>query len=278
MGRTSVVARRFGTIGLAAVVVGAVLVGGAVAATAAGSGTPTITVAGIPSVGLSVDPTMPSPVQLTGKGFPTGSPSVGGFSECSTAAGQPTVAVTGIGAMPVSCSDPFTAGDNVNKAGKLPLVGMAVIAGTTGPPGTGTDTSGGDAVSDAVNYPCPPYASQVAAGATCEIMYIDAAGDSATSPINFTSSSTPDTTTTTTSAVGACSQAVAPATVTGSGTGGTATVTVNPATCLVGGENVTVTASGLKPYERRRTTSAPSSSAMRIPANRRWRSTATTFP
>ena len=163
MGRTSVVARRFGTIGLAAVVVGAVLVGGAVAASA-GSGTPTITVAGIPSGGLSVDPTMPSPVQLTGKGFPTGSPSGGGFSECSTAAGQPTVAVTGIGAMPVSCSDPFTAGDNVNKAGQTPARRDGGHRRHHRSSRSGTDTSGGDAVSDAVNYPCPPYASQVSAG------------------------------------------------------------------------------------------------------------------
>jgi hypothetical protein len=243
VGRTSVVARRFGTIGLAAVVVGAVLVGGAVAATAASSGTPTITVN--PNTNLSVDPTAPSPVQLTGKGFPTGSPSMGGFSECSTAAGQPTVSVTGIGAMPVSCTDPFSSSDNVNKAGRLPLVGMAIIAGTVGPPGVGTDTSGGSAVTDAANYPCPPFASQVTAGATCEITYFDAAGDSASENISFTANSTPDTTTTTTQAVGACQQAVAPATESAGAGDGQGTVTVTPATCLVGGQVVNVTATGL---------------------------------
>jgi hypothetical protein len=250
MGRRGFLAKRLRTVGLAALVVGGILVGTAVAATATRSAEPSITVT--PNTGLSVDPTAPSPVQLTGKGFDRGQPSVGGFSECSTAAGQPTVAVSGLGAVPVSCSDPFSAESNVKRDGKIPLVGAAMVVGTVGPPAVGTDTSGDSAAADAVNFPCPPYASQVAAGATCEILYVDAAGQSASAPISFTAGSTPGTTTTTTMAAGSCPQPVGPATASAGPGDGSGTVTVDPATCLVGGENVTVTATGLTPFNSSR--------------------------
>jgi hypothetical protein len=234
------VAKRLSTIGVAALVVGGALVGGAVAASASG---PTITVT--PNTGLAVPN---APVLLGGSGFTKHAPAKGGFAECSTAANQPTITVTGYpNPLPVSCSNPTTFPDKVNAAGNLGQTGMSALTGTTGPPVAGTDTgtgATGNSVNDAANFPCPPYASQVAAGATCEIMYVDALGQSATEPISFTQASTPDTTTTTTQAVGACSVPVAPNTVT---TGG-ASVTVDPATCLVGGESVTVTATGLMPY------------------------------
>ena len=246
MGRTSFVAKRLGTIGLAALVVGGVLLGSAVVAQAANPSGPTITVA--PNTGLSNDPNAPSAVQMTGKGFPTGSPSKGGFAECSSAAGQPTVAVAGIGAVPVSCSDPLSNPGKVNSAGKIGLVGTAIGTGIQGPPGVGTDTSNHDAAADAANYPCPPFQSQVNAGATCEMTFFDAAGQSASAPISFVTNSTPDTTTTTTLPVGACSQAVAPATGTAAPGSGQGSVTVSPATCLVGGQKVTVTATGITPF------------------------------
>jgi hypothetical protein len=231
-------------IGIAAFVVGGAFLGSSVVASASA---PTITVT--PNSGLAVPN---APVILTGTGFTKNAKSPGGFVECSTAANQPTIIVPNFpNPLPVSCSDPANFPDTVNKAGNLSQTGMSALTGTTGPPIAGTDTgtgATGNSLADAVNFPCPPYQSQVNSGAMCEIMYVDDAGQSATEPIGFTQSATPDTTTTTTTLPGTCPVPVVSATATGTGSGGSGTVVVNPATCLVGGQSVTVTATGLKPY------------------------------
>ena len=70
-------------------------------------------------------------------------------------------------------------------SGTLGPTAFTVTTGTVGPPTTGTDSSGGDAATDAANYPCPPTPAQQAAGASCFIAFGDLAGDEATTPISF---------------------------------------------------------------------------------------------
>jgi len=60
-----------------------------------------------------------------------------------------------------------------------------VTTGTTGPPATGTDSSGGNAASDAAKYPCPPTTAQQAAGDSCVVAFGDASGNQATVNISF---------------------------------------------------------------------------------------------
>ncbi len=93
--------------------------------------------------------------------------------------------------------------------------------------------------------PARPYPAQVADGAGCEIVYLDAAGDTASQALSFTTATTPTTSTSTTTTA-PC--AAASKTVTATPPNGTATVTVDPDTCLVAGTKVTVTATGLLPY------------------------------
>ena len=235
---------RFGVrsraVAAVAVVVGASLVGAAVVTDAAAAG-PSITVS--PDTGLAAG----SALLMNGSGFTKGAPSPGAFMECSTATGQPTVAVTGFSTpVPVSCSAPGSGRAKVNKAGNVGFTGTAIVTGTVGPPQAGADTGGsGDAAADAADYPCPPYPAQVAAGAGCEILFLDAAGQSATQVLGFTTASTPPTTAPVTTTAPCQAQ---PKTVTATPPNGTATVTVDPATCLVAGSTVSITATGLLPF------------------------------
>ena len=104
-------------------------------------------------------------VDVTGTGFHASSP--GAVLECSNAVGQPTIQVAG-NAVPISCTNPLNAITATDASGNLDP-NFTIVAGTVGPPATGTDSSGGDAATDAANYPCPPTPAQVAAGAPCEI-------------------------------------------------------------------------------------------------------------
>jgi hypothetical protein len=225
---------------VAALVVGGFLAGSAVVASAAGAG-PSITVS--PDTGLSSG----SALLMNGTGFTKNAPSPGGFMECSTASGQPTVTMPGFSTpIPVSCSDPVVSAAKVSKSGNIGYTGTQIVTGTVGPPQTGPDTGGsGDAATDAANYPCPPYPAQVSAGAVCEILYLDDAGQSASQVLGFTTTSTPTTSTTTTTTAAPCN--AVPKTVTATAPNGTATVTLTPDTCLVAGSKVVVTASGLMP-------------------------------
>jgi hypothetical protein len=128
----------------------------------------------------------------------------GGLLECSTAAGQPTISVAG-NDVPVSCTNPLLNLATTTATGDLAAKTFTIVEGTVGPPATGTDSSGGDAATDAASYPCPPTAAQVAAGATCEMTFGDSGGASASAPISFASS-----TTTTTVVTGHATQTTTP--------------------------------------------------------------------
>ncbi|HVC70413.1 MAG TPA: hypothetical protein VNC61_09205 [Acidimicrobiales bacterium] len=236
-------ATRMGAVGLAVFVTGGALLGAAAVAGASGStGCATsCSITATSTTGLDTS----SAVQVTGSGFAP--KATGAVVECNMAPGQPTVPVpddapnfTHLGSLPVGCSSPNQTPAKVSKAGSI-FAGPGVTVGTIGPPAVGGDSSGGEAATDAVNYPCPPTQAQVSAGVSCAFVYQDSKGETASIAVSFTTafSTLPTTTTTAAPPVG-CTPAPA------QNTGGPPTVTVNPGTCLVGGVKVTVTGSGLK--------------------------------
>jgi hypothetical protein len=243
-------------VGSAAFIVGGVLVGAAAVASATG---PAITLALVPPTGMSNTAPFSAPL-VEGTGWVPGSqPWV---IECSVGTGEPTMPVTvqltnkttTSLTLPIGCSVPKRVATKVTSNGDLPVTSFLVVAGTVGPPGPG---SAGTA---APNYPCPPYADQAGTN-SCEIEVLDQNGNSASQPITFATNSTPNTTTTTppTSTTTAPCNPVngtitAPITGVTKGTGtatadqsGGAAPTSNPqaVTCLLGGDTVSVAASGL---------------------------------
>ena len=149
-----------------------------------------------PSTELAANQT----VAVTGSGYDASS--TGAALECNNATGQATISVLG-NAIPVSCTNPLANLQSTDSGGNLSAT-FTIVTGIIGPPGTGTDSSGGDAATDAANYPCPPTSAQVAAGASCVISFGDQGGARATTPISFgsgtatTTTTQPTTTTTTT--------------------------------------------------------------------------------
>ena len=109
-------------------------------------------------------------VEVTGSGWIASG--IGALAECSTAAGQPTIAPVQI---PVSCSDPSNNPTTANSSGDISTT-FIVKSGVVGPPATRTDSSGGNAATDAASYPCPPTPTQISAGATCTIGYSQGVG------------------------------------------------------------------------------------------------------
>jgi hypothetical protein len=181
-----------------------------------------------------------SVVTLTASGFDPSS--IGIVEQCNSDPNQPLVTMNILGSqetLPVSCS-PFALSRAVSttSTGTFPAgATFTVAAGTVGPPCGApgdlaatcpSDSAGGNPVSDAANYPCPPSAAEVAAGVgPCTIAFGDQAGTTVTAPILFEGEST-------TGCPGQPSTA----------TNGPATMTVTPGTCLDGGSVVTLTGSG----------------------------------
>ena len=136
-------------------------------------------------------------VTVTGSGYDASS--TGAVLECNNASGQPTIAVLG-NSIPVSCTNPLNSLHTTDASGNLSTT-FTIVTGVTGPPGTGTDSSGGDAATDAAGYPCPPTPAQITAGVSCTIAYGDQGGAQASSLISFgggTTTTTSGGTTTTT--------------------------------------------------------------------------------
>ncbi|HYA67828.1 MAG TPA: hypothetical protein VED63_03755 [Acidimicrobiales bacterium] len=240
-----------GAIGVTLVVLGAGLFGTALAATAvAASAAPTIAFTQDAPIGA---PPATDVVFVTGSGFKDSSQ--GALFECNTATPQPTIDVgvasgkttVDLGQIPVGCSPPTPV--KTTAAGKFPATAaFSLASGVLGPPATGTDSAGTDATADADDFPCPPYTNQ--ASASCVLMFVDAAKDTASQAITFSPSQTPTTapvTTVPTTCVGVpATNSVANNTVTPPTN---PSVTVDPATCLQAGQVVTVTATGLQANE-----------------------------
>ena len=243
--RTSGVRRNVGRLTRLAVVL--LVVGAALVTTAAlaAAATPTITF-------TQSTPLAPGgSVIVTVKASGMTPKSIGGLFECNSATPQPTIDVVvpsgatnaDVGQIPVGCSLADTV--VTTSAGKFPSgTAYGLVTGVLGPPAQGVDSSGNQAADDADNFPCPPTSGS----AGCELLYVDAAGDTASAPITFSAQTTTTTgagaTTTTTAA---CNAKAASITATNATTGTQATVTVTPATCLVAGQTVTVTGQGLQP-------------------------------
>jgi hypothetical protein len=233
---------------VALVVLAAALGGLALAAEAGASGTLLVS----PSTGL----TNGQSVTVSGSGFTASS--TGGVLECNNDTSQPTVQVAGNN-VPVSCTNPLLHLKTTSSSGDLASFSFTVATGTVGPPTTGTDSSGGDAATDAANYPCPPTTAQVSAGDSCLIAFGDQAGDQAQFDISFsggggggtttttTGSSTTTTTTaptTTTTTAQTSTTTTVPCNAQSKTSSGSPSITANPGTCLNGGTKVTVTGSG----------------------------------
>jgi len=107
----------------------------------------------------------------------------GWLVECNDARGQPTEVVDGW-RLPVGCTEPAQAPAGTDGAGGLSTT-FVVRTGTVGPPAPGTDSTGGDATTDAAAYPCPPTPSQEAGGLHCDVVFIDPAGDQPMAAVTF---------------------------------------------------------------------------------------------
>ncbi len=144
-------------------------------------------------------------VTLTGSGFEPNS--VGIVEQCNTDPSQPTVTMSVVGeaeTLPISCSGfALSRAVTTTSTGNLPVspkpTTFTVAAGTVGPPcGPGdlvatcpADSAGGNTVTDAANYPCPPTPAEVSAGVTCTIAFGDQAGTTVTVPISYQGEATP---------------------------------------------------------------------------------------
>ena len=233
MGRRTSIVRRVAAIGVLMVAGGGALIVSALTAGSASASPGTITLTPGPTTGYTSGESVT--VGITGL---LASAQVF-LSECSLAAGQPTVLLQGQN-LPVSCTAPVNAGET-NKSGKLKApFSMTIQTGTTGPPAAALDTDGNQSAADAANYPCPQFVGQ---SGGCEIFAFDSSGGTASESFTFASSvpvptsTVPSTTTTTVPCI--------PQAATASAAG--ATVTVTPATCLKNGSVVAVTGSGFVP-------------------------------
>ena len=142
-------------------------------------GPPTVTVT--PGTCLSANQV----VAVTGTGLKASS--LGAVLECNTDPSEPTIvdAAAEGEKIPVGCTNPLSKIASTDASGNLASTNFTIETGTIGPPTTGTDSSGGDATTDAASYPCPPTAAQTAAGVTCAVVYGDEGGDQVVVPIGF---------------------------------------------------------------------------------------------
>ncbi len=230
--RFRLTATRVGMAGLVVFVLGGTLLGTSMAASASG---PTLSLS--PSTIMS--PTV-VPLTLTGTGYPA--KANGAAFVCPIVTGQPTVPVGSFGDWPVGCEG-YTIQSKPDGDLKPGTVIALVSGKVIGPPATGTDSDGRSAAADAQNYPVPPYHDE---GTSVEVFAVfgTSASDQASAPLSFTFS-TPGATTTTTTTSSSTTAPCNAKSATANATKGHGTVTVNPATCLIGGSVVTVSATGL---------------------------------
>jgi hypothetical protein len=142
-----------------------------------------------------------SVVTLSGSGYDANS--LGVPLECNGDTSQPTVKLGGIvnQTVPVSCSGiAISNAKETTASGALPGgLTFTIISPSPGPPcGAGyavttcpTDSSGGNAATDAAAYPCPPTPAQLAAGVTCTLAFGDQGGKDGTVPISFVPNAKP---------------------------------------------------------------------------------------
>src|SRR5271157_4252413 len=143
-------ARRVNRLAIAVAVLLFAALAGGLALSASASAAAVIEVS--PSSGLAAGES----VTVTGAGFDASS--TGGVLECNNDASQPTVSVLGNN-IPVSCTPPLSNLQSTDSSGNFSTT-FDIGIGVVGPPGTGTDSTGGNAATDAGSYPCPPTQAQ----------------------------------------------------------------------------------------------------------------------
>jgi hypothetical protein len=121
-------------------------------------------------------------VQVSGTGLAANSE--GTLLECNSDPSQPTLSLAGQ-TIPVSCTSLDVISATASGGISTQQGAFTIQTGTTGPPIAATDNTGGSAAADAVGYPCPPTAAQLAANETCQIVFRDAGGDDLVVPISF---------------------------------------------------------------------------------------------
>jgi hypothetical protein len=245
---------------VAALVVGALLLGTAAIVSASGSSGETGCTNAACTITLSSDTglSFATPVSVHGTHFTAGR---GAIVECNMAPNEPTIAVTNnravhlknFGSLPVGCTPPARAPVRVAKNGTFSS-GIGIDTNDIGPPSTGTDSAGGSASADAANYPCPPTEAQFNAGVSCAIVFQDTVDtgtgvrhETAFHDISFSSGFSTTTTATTTTIAGQCTAVPTEGSAMNAGTGTVASAAVNPGSCLSSGQGVAVTAVGLVP-------------------------------
>jgi hypothetical protein len=136
-----------------------------------------------------------TPIAVTGVGYDA--KNLGIILQCNNAANQPTVALSIVGSLetlPVSCTGLALANAITTSGTGGFSATWDAIEGVTGPPCGKTgdlvatcpaDSSGGNAATDAANYPCPPTAAELAVGDSCTLSFGDQEGKTATVPISF---------------------------------------------------------------------------------------------
>ena len=139
-------------------------------------------------------------VTVTGSGFDPSS--IGFVLQCSSDANQPTVSLRVLGTpevVPVSCSAlALSRAVATTSTGGIPSTPkpttFTVVSGTVGPPCGAegdlvipcpADSTGGNAATDAANYPCPPTPAQQVAGVSCTLAYGDSGGKQQTVDISY---------------------------------------------------------------------------------------------
>ncbi len=144
-------------------------------------------------------------VTVTGSGLAASS--FGYLIECNGAPGEPTVTVGPPFdvVLPIGCSAPnlkrivhTTAQGSLSSTIKLhesrmlgPPCGLPQVLGPCRHP----DSAGNGPRGDAQNYPCPPSPAQQAAGVKCAVVFVDSAGQRASTEITFVGTGPPGKTT-----------------------------------------------------------------------------------
>jgi hypothetical protein len=253
--------KRFEVAGLAALVVGAVLLGTAVIVSASSSSQVNDCQNASCTITVSPDSGLISNGRVLVEGAHFARHAHGALVECNMDPAAPTVAIPdnkhdkirSFGSLPVGCTAPEQVPVTVKKNGGFAL-SLTITTNTIGPPAAGTDSAGGSAAADAADYPCPPTQTQSDEGVSCAIVFRDTVGrgkkmtnETASEAIHFEAQATTTTVTSTTTTNPACTSIPTAGSGFNMKKGTVATVTVDPGSCLLNGTVVTITAEDLAP-------------------------------
>jgi hypothetical protein len=218
-------------VGVVVLLAGGALLGTSIAASAA---SPTLTVHPTTVASSSL-----TTLKLNGTGYPK--KSTGIAFVCPVVPGEPTVTFGSYGTFPVGCGTYYLYTDPTGAIlpgkSQILLTSGQVIANWSA---NQTDSTGGNADTDAANYPVPPYQGQTGSVVVYAVIVSNSTPYEASYTLGF-GFSTPSTAAPTTTTTAPC-DAVSKSADAYAGKG---KMTVDPATCLVDGSVVKVSATGM---------------------------------